>query len=96
MDRHEARSYNFASRLASYTAQLEYEGKTLFAILVGTYTEGDYSWRGASPDSVAFAIRTIDDYTAAEAHFFPEDDYDFDWDWSYGIYFVVAPTSIIA
>jgi hypothetical protein len=90
------RDGNFASLLASYTAQLEYEGKTLFAIAVGTYTEGDDFWAGAVSEHSAFTIRTLGDYNAAWEHFFPEDDgYDYDLGSTHDMNYVVAPTSVI-
>lgn len=90
------RNGNFDSLLASYTAQLEYEGKKLFAIHVGTYTEGDYFWAGAVSEHSAFTIRTAGDYTAAWEYFFPEDDgYDYDWGHTNSMNYVVASASII-
>jgi|GEM_PF-5606915 len=87
---------NFDSLLASYTAKLEYEGKKLFAIAVGTYTEGEYFWAGATSEHSAFTIRSAGDYEAAWEYFFPEDDgYDYDLDSTHSMDFVVAPASII-
>lgn len=92
----ERRQGNFASRLASFTAGLEYNGQKLFAIQHGLYSEGDYHWRGATIPNEAYAIRSVDDYNAAYDHFLSEDDPNmWDLDWCYGITFVVAPASII-
>ena len=92
----ERRNGNFASRLASYTAKLEYDGMTLFAIQTGAYSEGDYYWRGATISDYAYTIRTADDYAAAIDWCLPEDDPNmWDLDWCYSVTFVVAPTSVI-
>ena len=90
------RNGNFASRLAGYTAQLEYEGNKLFAIQTGSYSEGDYHWRGATIANEAYSIRSVDDHSAAYDHFLAEDDPNmWDYNWCYGITYVVWSASII-
>ena len=92
----ERRDGNFASRLASYTAQLEYNGEKLFAIQTGMYSEGDYHWSGVTIPNEAYSIRSIGDYNAAYDYFLSEDDPNmWDSDWCYNITYVVAPASII-
>jgi hypothetical protein len=91
----------FASRLASLTAKLAYEGTTLFAIQTGFYSEGvledGYVWSGVTSKHSAFTIRGHADYQAVHDHYLPDDDeygYNYD-DIRYDVTFVAAPTSII-
>lgn len=83
---------NFPSRLASWTAELEYQGLVLFAITEGFDPElGEY--RIASND--VFSIRTESDYSEA-ATFFADPSNRCYWDTEEcEVMFVVAPRALL-
>lgn len=83
---------NFPSRLASWTAELEYQGSVLFAIAEGFDPElGEY--RLASND--VFSIRTESDYSEAAA-FFADPSNRCYWDTEEcEVMFVVAPRALL-
>lgn len=93
-DEHYPLGRNFPSRLASMTAQLAYEGKTLCMLIEGYYTEGEYHWHGVVSPTI-FPIRTAADYEEAVAYLYGCHD-NFDSDWHLYDLFIIVPTSTVA